>query len=279
MRMEFLTTRRWTRMVVVLLLSVMLTACGAGDDDEEPTESSAPEGAQPTVEVEGDSTPDSPDASQVESTPTNTDMSDVPASVVAGAEEATPETEPIEEPGDATPVTERDDIIVTASPASVVDATPGADRPVASPTAGGGADTEPEETEADPIVGDGTTGASLETAEEATPAVAASPDASPSASPAASSPGETVTVTGCEVASVPAFTDEQTIYSLTTDANFRTGPGTECDLALEVPIGEFLQVVVIGGPVTREDDGSEWVQISFQGTEGWIAFDLLQPVQ
>lgn len=279
MRMEFLTTRRWTRMVVVLLLSVMLTACGAGDDDEEPTETSAPEGAQPTIEVEGDSTPDSSDASLAESTPTNTDMSGVPASVVAGAEDATPETEPIDAPGDATPVTERDDVIVTASPAASGDATPATERPIASPATSGASGTGLEETEADPVVGDGTTGASLETAEEATPAVVGSPSASPSASPAASTPGETVTVTGCEVASVPAFTAEQTIYSLTSDANFRTGPGTDCDLALEVPIGEFLQVVMIGGPVTREDDGSEWVQISFQGTEGWIAFDLLEPVQ
>jgi hypothetical protein len=279
MTMEFLTTRQWTRAVVVLLLSVMLTACGASDGDDEPSETSAPEGAQPTVEVDGDSTPNSSDSPQVESTPTNTDMSDVPASVVAGAEDATPETEPIDAPGDATPVTERDDIIVTASPASGSDATPFVERPVASPEAGGAGETQIEETIGDPVVGDGTTGASLETAEEATPAVATSPAASPSASPAASIPGEPVTVMGCEVAPVPAFTGEQTIYSLTTDANFRTGPGTDCDLALEVPIGEFLQVVVIGGPVTREDDGSEWVQISFQGTEGWISFDLLAPVQ
>jgi uncharacterized protein YraI len=36
--------------------------------------------------------------------------------------------------------------------------------------------------------------------------------------------------------------------------------------------------VIIGGPVTREDDGSEWVQLNVNGTEGWVSFEFLQPV-
>jgi hypothetical protein len=276
MSMEILTTRRWARTVTVLLLSVILTACGAGDGDEEPTQTSAPEGAQPTVEVDADSTPDS---AQIESSPTNTDMSDVPASVVAGAADATPETEQIEAPGDATPVTQLDGVIVTASPAPEGDATPMVADPTASPSSTGDVGVESDETGANPMVGDGTTGASLATTEDATPAVAASLAASPVASPVSSSADVPVMVTGCEVAQVPPFAGQQTTYALTSDANFRTGPGTDCDLALDVPIGEFLQVIVVGGPVTREDDGSEWVLISFQGTEGWISFELLEPVQ
>jgi uncharacterized protein YraI len=88
-----------------------------------------------------------------------------------------------------------------------------------------------------------------------------------------------VTVTGCDVTDIPQFTDEVTAFRLTTDLNFRTGPGAECELAAPDPIGGFQVVEVIGGPVTREDDGTEWVQIQALGTEGWIAFEFLEPIE
>ena len=77
---------------------------------------------------------------------------------------------------------------------------------------------------------------------------------------------------------VPPFTGEVASYVLTEDLNFRTGPGAECDLALPQPIGAFQVVEVIGGPVVREDDGTEWVQIRAVDTDGWVAFEFLEPV-
>lgn len=272
MRMEFLTTRRWSRSVVVLLLAVILTACGADDGEDEPTATSAPEGAQPTVAVE-ESTPDSPAADLVaESTPTNTDMSSVPANVVEESEDATPMSAVSEV---ATPAAEQEPVVSVASPATGAVGTPVATGASATPAPSGADEALPGETEGNPVVGDGTTGASLGGAEVATPAVAG---ANPVGLPVVGTPAAQVTVTGCEVVTVPAFTGGQTTYALTTDVNFRTGPGTDCDLALETPLGEFQQVVVIGGPVSREGEDSEWVQISVLGTEGWIAFDLLEPV-
>jgi uncharacterized protein YgiM (DUF1202 family) len=144
-----------------------------------------------------------------------------------------------------------------------------------------------EGTQADVNVGDGTTGAVLSGDEEApaaspepvgaaTPAVAS---ASPEVPSGSATPAAFLEVSSCDLANVPSFTGEQSTYSLTTDVNFRTGPGAECDLALDVPLGEFQQVVVVGGPVVRTDDGSEWVQIQVGETIGWVAFEFLAPVE
>lgn len=278
MRLEGLAAHRLFKMIVVLLLGILLTACGVDDGDDGPTATSAPEGAQPTVAVDQSESPTAPSGEVVsESSPTNTDMSDVPADLAPDTE-ATPaatagiflptvDATPVQQQGgqaspDASPVAN----LSQSTPAPAVEtagaSTPQASRPGASVTEG------------DVAVGDGTTGADIEGTPVATPAVAV---ASPGASPIAGSPEASVAVTGCEVQNVPPFTGEQTTFVLTSDVNFRTGPGADCALALDTPLGEFQQVDVIGGPVIREDDGTEWVQIRALDIEGWVAFEFLQP--
>jgi len=276
MSMDVLPTRRWTRFVVILLLGLVLTACGADDGGDEPEATSAPGGAQPTVAVEDVGTPEAAPDDGAESTPTNTDMSDVPADVAEAAEDATPnpatavaggtpEVSPVMSTGeDATP-SARLAVGGNATPVSgVAGATPGA------------SGDQEAQTDAGPVVGDGTTGATVDATARATPAVAG---ASPAASPSAATPAAALTVTSCEVPDVPPFTGDQTVFALTTDVNFRTGPGADCDMALETPLGAFQQVEVIGGPVIRQDDRSEWVQVDVQGTQGWVSFEFLAPVE
>jgi hypothetical protein len=278
MRMDGLPARRLFRLIVVLLLGIVLTACGGDEGDNEPTATSAPGGAQPTVAVGKSESPAAGSDVSSASSPSNTDMSDVPASLTPGSASSTgtpsvlasavaDATPTGAEPGGASPVA-----AAATEPAGRATPSTGDKHKEISASATPG--TETTTTEGGAAVGDGTTGAVIAATPDATPP---GPMASPGASPVAASPAAAVTVRGCEVTNVPQFTGEQTIFVLTSDVNFRTGPGADCDLALDTPLGEFQQVEVIGGPVIREDDGSEWVQIRVLDTEGWVAFEFLQP--
>lgn len=244
------------RFAAIVIAAVLLVACGGEEADETPTPSTAAVDAQPTVSAgaTSDSTPVStpevtapelaatPDGSAVgrEMSPSATAVAEM-SMIGTAMSTAIPSTD------------------VTIPPPLNADATP---RTVAAtPLAG------VEEVTAAPLVGDGTTGAMI----------AAPPAASPSVVQA--TPGAPATVTGCDVANVPPFAGDATQFSLTTDVNFRTGPGTDCDLALDQPIGAFQIVEVIGGPVVRQDEDTEWVQIRVLDTEGWVAFEYLEPVQ
>jgi hypothetical protein len=283
----------------VLVISLLLAACGAGDGDEDPTATVPASDAQPTVATsqEADVSPqESPVGLIGTAAPTNIDMSTIASAATpesGDGDVATPETGSAEaqEISGSTPV---------ASPVASIDA---GGTPVAAvneetaPTDLGTPASEGEGTQGDVAVGDGTTGAVIpeengtppvaaDSAGESTPDVSATPQ--PAATPAmaegatpeaAASPAAPLAVTGCEVVDVPPYTGDQATFSLTTDLNFRTGPGSECDLALDVPLGEFQQVIVIGGPVVRTDDGSEWVQIQVGDTVGWVAFEFLAPVE
>ena len=254
MRNELLRSRQLLRLLAVILFSLLLAACGSEDGEETPTATSAPAGAQPTV-AERDETPVSSPATSV---PDNTDMS-------TAGDAATPVGAP---PGIATPA--------PATPG------PGNTDAAASPVAGAATPASGTPTAADPVssasgaTGDGTSGAMV----PGTPVLdeaSASPVASP-ASPVAS-PVAALAVSGCEVPDVPPFAGDVTTFRLTEDLNFRTGPGPDCELALPQPIGAFQVVEVIGGPVVHADDGSQWVLIRTLDTDGWIAFEFLEPAE
>lgn len=280
MRNELRKARHLIRLLAILVLGVVLAACGGEDADDEPTATSAPSDAQPTVVVDDEETDEStPDAATGTDVPENIDMSAVSPEATPG-DDATPI---------ATAIDQNQALGEAASDATpgIDDATPavtGPDDGIATPDAEVTGEVAP--IPAAPDVGDGTTGAFVfatpEKAESATPAAqedqaVATPVASP-ASPAAS-PVALLSVTSCDVPDVPEFTGEQTSYRATTDLNFRIGPGADCELALDEPLGEAQVVEVIGGPVTREDDGSEWAQVRVLDTEGWVSFEFIEPVE
>lgn len=247
MRNQLLQARQLVRLLAVLVLGAILVACGAGDGDDDPTATTAPGNAQPTVAESGETPVSSPGTP----IPANVDMS-------TAGDAATPVGDP---PGIATPAP------ATPGPGNIGDA--------ASPVASGSGSTSPIPAGSD--VGDGTTGAIVPGTPAASPA--GTPQASPVSPDTDASPVASLTVDGCDVANVPPFTGEATAYRLTSDLNFRAGPGAECDLALQQPLGAFQVVEVVGGPVVRSDDGSEWVQIETLGTQGWVAFEFLEPIE
>lgn len=256
------------RVLAIVVAGVLLVACGSDEGDTSPTATTAAVDAPPTVET--GSTSEQARVASPESTtprvPANTDMSTV-------AMDASPV---------ATPGTARTTGPATVSPAATATG-PGATpamasmpaTPTASPVGGESA------VAAAPTLGDGTTGAMVGGTPVASPAASpVAPQASPMAFPVAqATPGMPETVQGCDVANVPPFTGEQTQYRLIEDLNFRTGPGTDCPPALDQPIGAFQVVEVIGGPVVREGDDTQWVQIRVLDTEGWVAFEFLEPVE
>jgi hypothetical protein len=284
MRNELLGVRPLIRLLAILVLGVVLAACGGEDADDEPAATTVPSDAQPTAviddEVADESTPGTSAATAV---PENIDMSAV---------------SPDPSPGDdATPrVTAVGGVTTDATPEGAIGVGAGTpvttipDPAVASPDAE--ADGEGISIPAAPEVGDGTTGAFVlgtpETAADATPLatpgiqddpMAATPVASPASPVPDASPVASVSVTGCDVTDVPEFAGEQTSWQATTELNFRTGPGADCDLALDEPLDAFQVVEVVGGPVTREDDDSEWVQVRVLDTDGWVAFEFLEAVE
>ena len=268
-------------MAIVVTMGVLLSACGGGGEDEEPEATSVPAVAQPTVEASADeSTPGV-------TVPANTDMSSPDAIATPDGSESTPGVPPTTDV--ASPVATSDD---------AGSATPAIDTPAEDPEQDVATASTPA---ADTMIdgnaastGDGTTGAvtpSLEATADialatpsdrsamATPASEASPQASPvSGTPPASS--ETPVVTDCDVQDVPAFEGDVTTYVLSVDLNFRSGPGSDCDLIGEGPLGEFAGVEIIGGPVIREGEESpEWVQVQVGEQTGWLALEFLDPAE
>lgn len=254
------------RIVAIVIAGVLLVACGSEEADETPTPSIEAVDAEPTVNVAATSetTPVSTPGATAPELPEHADMSTMvveesPAVTVAAA---TPST------GVAAATAIPSWEAATATPVNA-DAT--LSNGAATPLAG------VEEVPAAPPFGDGTTGAMIAAPPAASPPTV---QASPASSPVVqATPGIPLTVTGCDVASVPPFASDVTQFRLTTDVNFRTGPGVDCDLALDQPIGAFQIVEVIGGPVIRQDEDTEWVQIRVLDTDGWVAFEFLEPVE
>ncbi len=300
------TSKRMSRVFggIVLALAVLLVACGGDSDEAEPTattETAQQQDAQPTVPPM-ESTPDS-EVSEDEITVLE---SDIPAT----AEVSTPETEEVAE---AEIVTEESAATTESTPdetmgvaTSEVEDAATAETEAETPTeniataemadeAAAEATEEPEEDIADeaaepdstpePTVrartgnetfnhpGDGTGGSGMPgelTSNEEEQAPEATPDASPVAQ---------LEIIGCEVPDVPGFLGESNVFELTADVNFRSGPGVECEPVFDEPIGEGQIVLVLGGPVTQSEDGSEWVQIEVNDETGWISTDFIEPAE
>ncbi len=137
-------------------------------------------------------------------------------------------------------------------------ATPRPDSPGGSPEP----DLPPDE-EASPVP-DGSPRATPETAAEATPADEA--------------PTDTV-VDSCDPDEIPAFEGDDPNFVVTTDLNFRVGPGEDCDPISDEPLGEGREVIVLSEPVTREGEDQEWVQVEVDGEPGWVAADFIEPAE
>src|SRR5215203_2944082 len=103
----------------------------------------------------------------------------------------------------------------------------------------------------------------------------ASPDAGQEAIPEESDAADSV-VDSCEPDEIPAFAGDDPNYVVTTNLNFRTGPGQDCDPIGDGPLAEGSAVVVLSEPVTREGEDREWVQIEVDGEPGWVAADFIE---
>lgn len=295
---------------LVLALAVVLVACGSDSDESDPTATAdSGQEAAPTAPPL-DSTPDT--------TVSEEDITVLDPQIPATAESSTPdvteevaEAEIVSEDPNASPpstpeelTTESDAATVTADaadpeiedvlPASDATAEPEGDvategqatavsetESAATPEIATVVDSTPEATERPTTgnetftnPGDGTGGSGMpgerDSNEESDEAPAASPEASPIAQ---------LEISGCEVPDVPGFLGESNIFELTAEVNFRSGPGINCDPLLDEPIGEGQIVVIVGGPVTQTEDGSEWVLIEVEGQSGWITNDFLEPTE
>jgi hypothetical protein len=88
-----------------------------------------------------------------------------------------------------------------------------------------------------------------------------------------------VTVTSCEPDNVPPFIGEQVEFLTVTDVNFRVGPGSDCDLVSEGPIGVNIPATLISGPVVREgEEDFVWVQVQIADDIGWLILSAIEPV-
>jgi len=194
--------------------------------------------------------------------------------------DGTPDLDPMDEttsagaPG-STPIFS--DVSGTASPVSSLDSTPVSE----TPSSGGDNLPLPD--------GDGTSGA--------VPATDATPSDAPllvAETPTAVEPGtalsspvalagtlaelDVITVSSCEPEDVPAIALESTAFTTIFDVNVRSGPGADCEELGISPVGAFIPVTVIGGPVQREGEDLIWVQVEIASETGWIVADALEPV-
>lgn len=238
------------RVLAMGLTAVLLVACG-GDSGSDTTPTPTAESAAPTIPpiASPSATIEMTDLTVVtpESTP-------VEISETAQVTVATPATGP--ETTATTSATPHTDTAATAEP----------DEPDASP------DRTPTGKEWTQSVGDGTGGSGAPGEQEPGDEIV---DATPVATPVVA----TLTVDGCDVPDVPNFTGEVTEFVLTSDVNFRTGPGVGCDLVFDLPLGEGQVVTVSGGPVIQAEDDTEWVQIEIDDQTGWVSSEFLEPVE
>lgn len=280
----------WQRgpfMVLSLAACLALAACGPlGSDDAEPTatevslaqptDAASEAGTEPAV----DAATDVPEEMTAEETVADDSTPDsVPVSF-----ESTPDLEPIsgtdDDPSASTPVFND---VVTANgggPATPVSGD------IATPIATGVATPQFDGPFPD---GDGTSGAMPDDAEaaeetpllvEETPAAGeGTPGASPVAVASSLDELEPVVVTSCEPEVVPEIALESTAYRTISDFNIRFGPGADCDTLAISPIGGFMPVTIVGGPVQREGEDFAWVLVEVSGETGWMVIEALEPIE
>ncbi len=296
--------RKWNIVFrgLVLALAFVLVACGSGSDDPDPTATTgAEQDAVPTAPTldttpesdvnEGDITVLDPEVpATAESSPDSEETTDA-TSASTPASEIGAESTPVAETSVATAESE-EAVDLVGTPVDSGEATESSPEAIAetpttvesTPETETAATSDVEEVVASPTVrpltgnetytnpGDGTGGSGMPG--ESSSGTEESPVASPSASPVAQ-----FSIEGCEVPDVPNYVGENSNFTLTSDLNFRAGPGVDCDPLMDEPLGEGQMVTVIGGPVVQTEDGSEWVQIDIDGTTGWISTEFIEPTE
>lgn len=255
---------RWFRWCSVALAALTITACGPLGDDE----------ADPTATSEVISQPTAADIDSPDGTPTE-------AMSQPGVSLATPDV------GFSTPIISNpvDPVNQEATPAGSVptgSATPaGNDAPAETPASGGPSTTGPVFTGSD-----GTSGATPDlggdapdTSDLGSTPVAEETSSDPGSTPVVGESGsQLVAATSCEPDSIPPFGGEQANFVTNTEVNFRTGPGSDCDLIGDGPIGQNIPVTLLSGPVVREEgDGLIWVQVQIDEQTGWVVPEALVP--
>ncbi len=249
------SNRVFSRMgAISFLIGVLvLGGCGPTGNEDEATS----EATESTLEITQRSTVSSPSATstdQSSSTPTPDGR--------ARSETGTPETGPGNAVGNATPGSAGSPSGPTPVPSRQRPAQPSDEEATA-----GGEETAPAPGEGS-ATGDGTTGA-VPTRDAGTPSDDVSADSDGAS--------QTAIVDSCEPEDVPEFTGDADAFVVVENLNFRTGPGVDCD-----PIGDSLlevgtELTATSDPVLRDGEDTEWVRVEFEGQEGWVAADFIEP--
>jgi hypothetical protein len=277
--------RNWRRgpvLAMAIAASVVFSACGPlGDDDADPTATSevldqptdvpATE-VEPAESTESGVASETPAASTPMAPPVGFDQTpDLGAIVASPAAEVVPESTPV-----------FNDVVV-ASPVDDLDGP--AATPVAPPVS--------QQTTSDPLPeGDGTSGAfpvaegtpegQVQVSQADDPEASETPTSVPAGSPAALAASldelPVETITSCDVGTVSSASLADPAYRTTVDVNVRSGPGADCEALAISPVGAFLPVTIVGGPVEREGEDFVWVQVEVVGETGWVVTDALEPV-
>ena len=268
---------------MLILVTVVAASCGPLGDDEDPTATSETL-SQPTSESVTAPAPAGTDEPG-DSTP-QTVVDEISDLIVDGL--ATPAGTPeVASPDGEEPPNGGSEVVVsTPAVPGLTDDESGA---TPLPSEGGG-DTESQDAQ---LAGsDGTSGATpaggeLGPATESTIAPEATPGGTPglavleeTAPPADVDLGaiDPVAVNSCDPTDVPLLVDGELSFVTTTDVNFRTGPGTDCDTIGEGPLGSNIPVAVLTAPVVREgDEENVWVQIRVNDVTGWVVVDFIEP--
>lgn len=234
--------------VAALSLCLLLAACG-GSDSSNPTPTATTKVEQ-AVETQAPQ-PTTPPIS----TPAVT-ATDVATSAPLAVATPTGET------------------VSVATPAETTAASPVAEETAQATTETSVAATPRSEGMTSDNPGDGTGGSGMTERNESRPEEATAVAATPAASPVAQ-----LSIEGCDVPDVPTYSGPNTEVTLTSDVNFRSGPGTDCDPLTDAPLGEGQTVTVTGGPVTQTADNSEWIEVEVNGQKGWISTEFVEPAE
>ncbi|MBA3276348.1 MAG: hypothetical protein H0T72_11180 [Chloroflexia bacterium] len=255
------------------IAALVITGCGPlGDDEADPT-ATADTISQPIV-----ATDEAPDA-----TPANQFVPPVATESTPAAGLSTPVvTEPTLPPNTvATP--EQPDISSTGTPVVNEATQPASETAVASSSGAvftgsdgtSGAvpgESGPTEASVDPV-------ASAETPTPTVASVSATPMAGATPEVVGLGDQDPLSVTSCVPEAIPQLISDQTEYLTSSDVNFRTGPGADCDTIGDGPIGVNIPVTVLSGPVIRTDidDPFVWVQVQIASETGWVVLEVLEP--
>lgn len=254
------TTRRPALRAILIcvlptVLAIFLAGCGVGSSDDE-TQDAPTEVSQ--SETTAEATQDPTDLTSDAGTPR----------VTSSSSSSSPESDeldgsPTSEAGSPTP-----DVVVSAPRIVVPTAEPSAATP--APSVGSGTPSaETDQSRSGESVGDGTGGA---TGDSDLPGEDVDPG-----TPIPNDSESATTVSGCEVGFYSPYKGQSPEQVTISEVNFRSGPGTDCDVIGE-PLPPDTSVQVLSDAIVRDDqDAVVWVAVSVDGTDGWMAAEFLEP--